>query len=151
MRLAFFGTLMALLTLGTLARPLRNWSYRELYDASDLVVIARPVSIRDTREQAILPGIQPDVKVNGVISQLAVQMVFKGDRGKTNIFLHHYRLADPTQPLANGPLLVAFDPTKNQDYLLFLKKEAPDGPYAPVSGRTDPAMISVIRLDAVAH
>ena len=149
MRAVLFSSLLAVLVLTTQGRPVRVWSYQELYTSSDLVVIAKAVSTKDTREQASLPGIQPDVKVIGVITGLEVQVVFKGEKTRTKVYLHHYRLADPAMPMTNGPSLVAFDSKKNESYLFFLKQETPDGPYAPVSGQTDPAWISVIRLEAV--
>ena len=45
------------------ARLMKSWSYQELYDQSDLVVIARPISTHDTSEKATLPNISPDVHV----------------------------------------------------------------------------------------
>ncbi|MCU1291231.1 MAG: hypothetical protein JWP08_81, partial [Bryobacterales bacterium] len=48
------------------ARLMNSWSYQELYDQSDLVVIAKPVSTQETTEKATLPNISPDVHVVGL-------------------------------------------------------------------------------------
>src|SRR5689334_4304386 len=106
------------------ARLMKSWSYQELYDQSDLVVIAKPISTQDTTEKATLPNIAPDVRVVGLSTEFDVSLVMKGDKSVKKTTLHHYRLADPKQLLINGPNLAAFDPRQPTRYLLFLQREA---------------------------
>jgi hypothetical protein len=133
------------------ARIFRVWHYQELSDAAQLIVIAKRISTRDTAEEAILRDIRPDVHVTGLSSEFAVDVVLKGSKDLKKLVLHHYRLAsipsasDPV--MFNGPSLASFDADKAWTrYLLFLVSES-DGRYAPVSGQTDPAGISMIRLE----
>jgi hypothetical protein len=129
------------------ARLTKLWTYQELHDQADLIVIAKHISTTNTTEQAILPNIAPDVHVIGLSSEFDVEAVMKGDATLKKLVLHHYRLADTKELMDNGPDLASFDTDHyNTRYLLFLHRE-PDGRYAPVSGQTDPAQVSILRLD----
>jgi hypothetical protein len=112
------------------ARAMESWSYQQLLDKSDLVVIATPSTTNDTKEHIDLPGFveQP---VIGVETKFRVSAVLKGDKALKDLVLHHYR-ANAVE-LINGPALVSFDPTKKRSFLIFLIREA-DGRYAPTSG-----------------
>jgi hypothetical protein len=132
------------------ARVMRSWTYQELYDKADLVVIANPTSVEDTAEQTVLPGIAPDINVVGRSAHFDISVVMKGDQGLKKLVLHHYWWAYPAKLAMNGPTLAQFDPTENRRYLLFLQRES-DGRYAPVSGQIDPAMISILRLNGFAR
>ena len=133
-------------------------SYKELFEKSDLVVIATPKSkTTDTKEQAYLPNIMRQdgngnksrVDSIGVETVFAVGAVLKGDQTIRRFTLHHYREAETGAGEMNGPLLVFFDPsdTSNRSsYLLFLVRE-PDGRYAPTGGQTDASYKSINRLD----
>ena len=129
---------------------MKSWSYQELYDQSDLVVIAKPISTQDTTEKATLPNISPEVPVVGLSTEFDVSLVMKGDKSAKKATLHHYRLAAPKQLMINGPSLASFDLKQPMHYLLFLHREA-DGRYSPVSGQTDPALFSVVKLEGVAQ
>jgi hypothetical protein len=142
--------LIPLAALVAQARLMRAWTYQELFDQSDLVVVARPISIQDNLEQAVLANIKPDVFVVGVATEFEVSAVLKGEKDTKTVTLHHYRLAEPRRPMFNGPNLVSFDPKQPTRFLLFLHCE-PDGRYAPVSGQTDPALFSVLKLDGAAR
>jgi hypothetical protein len=131
-------------------RLMIGWSYQELYDRSDLVVIAKPTLIQVTAETATLPDIRPDTHVIGLSTEFAISLVVKGDKSVKKLTLHHYRLADPEQGTKNGPHLAAFDPKQHTRFLLFLHREA-DGRYSPVSGQTDPALSSVVKLEGIAE
>lgn len=131
------------------ARLMENHSYKELFDRSNLVVIATPESkTTDTKERAPLANIirqdergnKNEVNSIGVETVFAVAAVLKGEKTIRRFTLHHYRLTGGTE---NGPLLVFFDPSdtsNNSSYLLFLVRE-PDGRYAPTGGQTDPGYI----------
>ena len=144
------GFLILATTLATQARIMRSWSYQELFDQADLVVIAKPISSQDTTEQALLPNIAPDMHVIGLSTEFDLSVVMKGDKSLKKLFLHHYRLTNPKQLMMNGPSLASFDTKQYSRYLLFLHREA-DGRYSPVSGQTDPAMFSILKLEGVAQ
>jgi hypothetical protein len=128
------------------ARLVSSWSFQKLHDQADLVVIAKYISTKDTAEQAVLPNITPDNHVIGLSSEFDIEVVMKGDESLKKLVLHHYRLA-PNQVFENGPDLASFDSKHHATrYLLFLRRES-DGRYAPVSGQTDPARDSILRLD----
>lgn len=125
------------------ARAVRFWSYQELIEKSDLVVLATPAATNDTSEQIDLPGFVGE-HVIGVETKFTVSAVLKGDKALRNFVFHHYRTTDGLNitHLPNGPTFVAFDPVANatispRTFILFLLREA-DGRYAPIVGQTDP-------------
>ena len=135
--------------MATQARIVRAWSYQELYDQSDLIVIAKYISSERTAEQWVLPNISPNTDVVGLSSNFSVFLVLKGDQSLKSLVLHHYQLKTPVSadiPVINGPMLASFDSDKlAKQFLLFLRRES-DGRYAPVSGQTDPRDTSIFRL-----
>jgi hypothetical protein len=145
--------LLALRAPNLHARIIRHWSIQELFDKSDLVVIATPAATGDTREQIDLPGIKqvtPDnktigVPAIGVETRFRIAGVLKGDKRLKEFTLHHYREKDLSGTAFNGPNLLFFDPGEKGQFLVFLRREA-DGRYAPTSGQTDPALYSVRSL-----
>jgi hypothetical protein len=147
-------TIIAVLMLATgflaQARLMRSWSYQELFDQADIVVIAKPVATQDTSEQAVLPDIAPDVHVVGLSTDFDASVVMKGDKSMKKFVLHHYRLANPKESMDNGPSLAFFEPKTYSRFLLFLHRES-DGRYAPVSGQTDPTSFSILKIDGVAQ
>jgi len=48
------------------ARLIQSWSYQEMFDKADLVVIAKPVATKDTAETSTLPDIGPEIKLRGL-------------------------------------------------------------------------------------
>jgi hypothetical protein len=144
----FLWIAMLLAVTGSLiGRLMEVVSYEEMFGKADLVVIAKPLSTKDTVERTTLPG---DLHVVGVNTEFETRLVLKGDKGANKFVLHHYRLANPDEPIVNGPVLATFDPKEPKAYLLFLIKET-DGRYAPASGQVDPAASSVIRLEGIAE
>jgi hypothetical protein len=138
------ATFFALSTGIAAARDVRLWSYQELLDNSDLAVIATPIANSGTNEHIDLPGFEGE-HVVGVETKFAVSAVLKGDQPQKKIVLHHYRLADGSPRVPNGPTYVFFAPARQDDlftkpaYLLFLTREG-DSQFAPVVGQTDPAI-----------
>src|SRR5882762_826121 len=133
------------------ARGVRIWSHQELFDKSDLVVIATLTATNDTQEHIDLPGFAGE-RVVGVETRFSVSAVLKGDKAASWVVLHHYRTADGTNipHVINGPSFVSFDPPKNpifnavreappvwRTYILFLVRET-DGRYEPVVGQAEP-------------
>ena len=125
------------------AREHEFWSYDRLAKEADLIVIATPVSTRDTAERTTLPGIEhiDANKVRSLIPAIGVETTFttlavlKGDAKITKLVFHHFREAAPKLSV-NDPGLVAFDPKEKKRFLLSLKRES-DGRYAPLTGQTD--------------
>jgi len=103
-----------------------------MFDKADLVVIAVPISTKNTEERCKLPE---GFAVAGVETEFEVVSVTKGDKTLKKFVLHHYRLV--TEGALRSPFLLSFDPQQRQEYVLHLCKE-PDGRYAPVNGQTDP-------------
>lgn len=142
---------LALSTGIAAARFVRIWSYQELFDKSDLVVIAAPTTTGDTKEHINLPGFDGQ-RVIGVETTFTVSAVLKGDKALKNLVLHYYRPGPDGMVVPNGPTFVYFAvPEKpafrQKTYILFLHREA-DGRYAPVVGQADPGL-GVMELGGV--
>lgn len=119
-----------------------SWTFQEMFDKSDLVLIATPGSSKNTDEKNVLLG---DIKVVGVSTEFTPRLILKGPNEIHVIQLHYYRLENPNDELiADGPNLLDFA-RPAAAYLLFLVREK-TGTYAPVEGQTDPADASVVPL-----
>jgi hypothetical protein len=146
---------IAWIALPAEARPLQIFTYQQLLDRSDLVVIASPATrTKDTGEESIFPntrinysdGKTTPATCNGVETSFTVSAVLKGDPSLRSFTLRHCRAGNPN--VANGPVLVFFDPADRQasgSYLLFLVRES-DGRYAPAGGQTDPGINAISKL-----
>jgi Ankyrin repeats (many copies) len=130
------------------ARIINILSFRDMEKRADLIIVGRPLSTKDTDEHSILPHIAPDIPVIGMSSEFEVSIVLKGDSSLKKVVVHHYRLANPGQPLFNGPTLASFDPTESTRYMIFLQRE-PDGRYAPMD-QVDPVLTSIFKLNDAA-
>src|SRR5438477_12967696 len=86
----------------------KDWSYQEMFDKSDLVIVGIPVSTQDKNETITIPKIEPPVIGVGVTSKIRVRLVLKGSKDVQKIVLHHYRL-EHDEPMVSGPQLVKFD------------------------------------------
>jgi hypothetical protein len=120
----------------------RSWTYQEMFDKADLVVIATASGTKDTGERTTLK-----VRVKGVETEFTVAVTLKGQKDVRVFLLHHYQV-ESEDPLSvqEIPLLVSIPPGQHPTFLLFLIKEK-DGRYAPVTGQTDPAVFSVLKLN----
>src|ERR1035437_9344509 len=104
-RLLLFIVFLTTFTSFVIARPVRLVSYQELFDKSDLVVIATPKATSDTKERIDLPGIsvtnadntRNGLSVIGIETKFHISVVLKGDQTIKDFTLHHYREA--TKPL----------------------------------------------------
>jgi|GEM_PF-2353244 len=126
----------------TFGRTVRIWSAAELQNASDLVVIGRPVATTDLEESnslgwASTPSFHPEFR--GVETTFKVSNVIKGMPANDRIVLHHYRYDEKWGSPPNGPTLITFDPGATNDYILYLVRESPDR-YAPAAGQMDSAL-----------
>ncbi len=128
----------------SIGRLVKSWSYQELFDTADLVIVAKSISTKDIKE----PQKQPPAPTTGLVAvatEFEIQGVMKGDKTLKKCTLVHFRLKNPSEPRINGPLLVQFDPKQHEAFLLFLHRQ-PEGEYAPVSGQMDP-QFAAMRLD----
>jgi hypothetical protein len=144
-RYAFAAALILLVIEPAPAGLMAVWSYEALFEKSDLVVIATPISpTRDTAERTTLADITPPTAVIGVVTEFETLLVLKGKK-QARLTFHHYRLPESDEALVNGPSLVEFPKVNQLSYLLFLVRER-DGRFAPVAGQTDPKDVSVQKL-----
>jgi hypothetical protein len=140
--------LLVILVNPALARILdRSWTYQEMFDKAELVVIATASETKDTGERTTLK-----VRVKGVETKFTTALTLKGPTGVRVFILHHYQVESEDDPLSDQeiPLLVSIPPGQRRTFLLFLIKEK-DGRYAPATGQTDPAVFSVLKLNGAAN
>jgi hypothetical protein len=147
-RMAITAILAMSFASALIARTQETWSFQEMFDKSDLVVIGRFAASKDTGERTNLPGYGTGLIVVGVVSDFESCIVLKGQKDTTKFQLHHYRYEKPADEFAtsNMPELIKLQSGVHGTFLMFLIKQ-PDGKYAPVTGQTDPASDSVLALD----
>lgn len=132
------------------ARIVKPWTYQEMFDKADLVVIAEVLSTKDTEERSALQDLEPHVDVIGIVTDFKSRLTLKGSQNVKTFQLHHYRFQSEDDKLAaNSPDLVELS-GQRQVFLLFLVKER-NGRYAPVTGQTDPASFAVLELKGAAR
>ena len=146
MKALFMATAVLLVSLSHVcARLMEVWTYQKLLEKSDLVVIANPTAVIDTKEEIDLPGYSA-MRATGVETHFQISAVFKGEKNLKDFTMHHYRASKPDIGYPNGPNLVSFDPTQKHSYIIFLIREA-DGRYAPTCGQTDPAFYAAHAIE----
>src|ERR1017187_4301089 len=84
------------------ARFIDSRTFREMDKTADIIVVAKPVSTKDTDEQTNLPYISPAVHVVGLSSEFEVSLVLKGDNSLKKLVVHHYRLANSDPEIGRG-------------------------------------------------
>jgi hypothetical protein len=139
-------------TAGSLrARQIEDWPYDKLFKHADLVVIVKPLSVRDATEKdkAAPPEAGKDYLV-GIVTKFAVLHVVKGEYKEKELGIVHFKLKKGVV-VGNGPLLASFytkrlsisgdfgAATMKPEYMLFLKKQE-DGRFTFVSGQFDPEL-----------
>lgn len=131
------------------ARLREGWSFREMFDRADFVVIARVVASRDKGQLTTLPNFDPALKVIEVLTEFESLLLVKGAKDTVKFELRHYRYQSEEEEFAaaNNPQLIKINPGEQPAFLLFLVKER-DGKYAPFGGQIDPAAMSVFDLRA---
>jgi hypothetical protein len=143
--------LLLSLSLTAVGRIRQSWTYEQMAEQSDLVVIAKPISSSRLEEKTTLPNISPAVHVVGVQTKLDVRLVLEGWPKTKDACLHHYTLENPADGQVRGAAqLVTFDLKRPTCYLMFLKQVSA-GRYEPVTGQTDPAAESIIQLESEAR
>lgn len=162
-RLVFFAIAILILATPPSYAPIMAYlTYEELWEKSDLVVIAKPMTkTADTSERTYFQdmvtkeasGKESKVHAIGVETVFEVLVVLKGNKDIEEFVLHHYREPEVVQsddsPVSisfGGPHTVFFDPDSvKPDTLLFLVREE-DGRFAPYGGQNDPAARTIFSL-----
>lgn len=140
------------------ARITRLWSFSELQSAADAVVVATPVSTRETGRRTELADLQPPVPVIELNTEFKVLSVLSGQLASGTFVLRHFKLDDSrlvggclncgggiefsasassTRLCRSGD--VSPDLPSPCDYLMYLKRSAATV-YEPVSGHVVPGM-----------
>ncbi|HEY3857865.1 MAG TPA: hypothetical protein VGO67_26060 [Verrucomicrobiae bacterium] len=121
------------------ARGVRLWSGAELMEASDLVVVGRPIKVKDLDESNSLGWDKSigwsQLTFRGVETTFKISEILKGTPASDQVVLHHYRFDKVNPP--NGPTFVEFTPGDTNEYLLYLINDGTNR-YAPTSGQIDP-------------
>ena len=118
-------------------------TYQEMNAKADLVVVATPISVRDTGEKAIFENsTMPAIVMEATFTS---EVVFKGAARAATFVLRYYRYNPAPDIIVDGFGLVSFTAESNIKYLMFLTKTA-DGKYVPVNGQSDPDL-SILKLD----
>ena len=114
-----FGLLLVMRSYGYRLVP-----YESLKKMSDVIVIAVPVQNTDTTNRWSVPASPHDIPVIGVETRFQILTVFKGELAGKEFVLSHYKWADPEFRLVRvGPSPSAFDVTKKNRFLMFLKQD----------------------------
>lgn len=139
------------------ARIVQDWTYEELVQRSDLVVLASveshtPVDFDFSKEEPWASWLQTkgfgktlrDV-LRAEVTTLTVEAVLKGEHNKPKVEVFHYSFTELPKEMEVAPYLLkqglAPKPDRGQDsnkYLVFLKRRS-DGRYLPVTGQVDSA------------
>lgn len=123
------------------ARQVRIWSFSELWDEANLIVIGTPKSTADTKDREY-PNAKPTTWV-GVDTVFNLERILSVTRNVSaendSVTVEHDRYFEMNANFAesDGPSFVKFDPGSGQRYLIFLKRNA-NGVYEPLTGRYDP-------------
>lgn len=137
-------TLVALVAVAGIchARICPHWTYEQLTEGADLVVIATPTETKDT-DKTVFPDIGSvdaagnvsPVPAVGIETKFKVLAVLKGDKNQKDFVLYH--LKEVNKPGRGSAATVSFNPKEQRRYLLFLKHEA-DGRFVSLTGQVDP-------------
>lgn len=150
--------LITVITLGTThgltARFLvGGMSFQEMFEKSDLVVIATAVRSKETTERKRLvdidtiPTSRPDLlqdEVIGVETEFVTRVALKGPKDLKKFVLHHYKFANGNDE-TNGPQFIQIPSGRHATFLMFLIKQKNER-YAPVTGQFDPAVLSIFEI-----
>lgn len=113
------------------AGPARSWSYSELLQAADLVIIGTPIA---HGESSAKPADQRERR-SPISTTFQILGVLKGSppKDRDSVTMNHYRYANPLSKAEADarPVAVSFQ-GEPRDYLVFLKQTA-DGHFEPVT------------------
>lgn len=136
------------------ARPVRIWTYKDLFSESKVVCLASPKSTKKIENKDFFPD-----HLDCFESKLAVKATLKGDPKIVEIRFIHYHYKPGANGIGNGPTFAVLrdwtkaegkvtDPRKPEPEVdpemtfLFFLRDRDGGAYGPISGDAD-AHISV--------
>ena len=143
--------IVAAVPLVAQARPIGIWTYKDLVEKSDLVVVAKVESVADFDGKVEIPQFAEFLTPQ--VTKFKVEGVLHGEYNGEVIELVHCRFRNEQIP-PNGPLLAKFESEGRTiriesgkykgglvqegppAYLLFLKRRE-DGRFEPVAGQVD--------------
>jgi hypothetical protein len=138
---------LALVASLSQARPIEIWEYERLFKESTLVVVVKPLSVRDATAKD--KAVAPTDEMTGMVTTFKILVVVKGEYKDKKLDLIHFRLKPSRLSSINPPLLVTFinKPAKpvsvrhryQDDFLLFLKNDK-DSRWTFVAGQFDAAL-----------
>ena len=136
-RSLFAVLVFSLLNRVASARPVKMWSFEELNDSADLVVVGTALSSADTKGH-VYPNAKGDTWIS-VDTKFTVNGTLKGNPKGDTLTVRHLRFFTKKGIVAivNGPSFVKFNPKLKNRYLIFLKRTE-DGVYEPLTGQFDP-------------
>ena len=122
-----------LFTTSAFGRPVRIWSYEDLFKEADVVAIVKVKKIADTT--ARLEGHGDPDQYQGKRAEVVVGLSLKGERKQT-LSLDFFTYANKRGAPPDGAEFADLSKANKAHYLVFLKK-AGDGTLIPVSGHYD--------------
>jgi len=151
------------------ARIFKPWSYAELNEQADVVVIGTVKSTAAWNEP-FDKRLLGSPEMVGQLTTFRLKAVLKGKLRGGELKLVHYRVSEKETVIINGPMLPKFREGKirieigSEDgadkesesqntphYLLFLKSRA-DGKFEPVSGQVDSAFsVMLLKPEETPH
>lgn len=123
MKTIIVATIAALFAASAFARPLRIWSYEDLFKKADVVPIVKVKAITDTT--ARFEGHGDPNQYQGRRAELLVGLSLKGERKQT-ISFDFFAYAPKSSSPPNGAEFADLGNADKVHYLVFLKK-ADDG------------------------
>lgn len=121
-----------LFTTSAFARPVRIWSYEDLFREADVVAIVKVKKISDTK--TLLEGHSDPKRYQGKRAEVNVGLSLKGEHRETlsfEFFTYAKQIGEE-----NGAMFADLSKADKAHYLVFLKKTE-DGTLIPVSGHYD--------------
>jgi hypothetical protein len=120
------------------ARPVKIWSFEELNEKADLVIVGTAISSADAKGLAY-PEAKADTWVS-VDTVFQIDSTLKGDLKTDKVTVRHNRYYGNTPEITiiDGPSsFIEFNTKLKNQYLIFLKR-TDDGSYVPLTGQYDP-------------
>lgn len=137
------GLILSFLLVPSYGRLKYRWTYEELAEKSDLIVIATPISVKK-RGKSVFPGARmteedgsskpiPAIKTRVKFEVLAV---LKGTHEGETLVFNYLRPVPINKLILSGPLVPYFGTHEKRRFLMFLKRDSKEG-YTTVSSLVD--------------
>ena len=132
-----FVTVLFILASLASARPVKRWSFQELTEKADLVIVGTVSSAADAKNHEYAAA-KADTWV-AVDTVFSVNSILKGELKSATLTVRHHRYHDRKAEIEviDGPSFVKFNSQLKNRYLMFLRRNA-EGLYEPLTGQYDP-------------